>query len=114
MIKDLTARPDFDELLARSQSEPVFLLKHSTRCPISAAAWREYQRYASAHPDRELYRVLVIEERTLSGDIAQYTGVAHQSPQALLFSGGEVVWHASRWAITIDALDAAMAGMLDQ
>ncbi len=114
MIKDLETRRDFDELLARSNQEPVLLLKHSTRCPISAAAWREYQRCDAAHPDWELYRVLVVEERDLSREIARLTGVMHLSPQALLIAGAEVRWHVSHWAITAEALGAAMTRALGQ
>ena len=109
MIKDLETRHDFDDLLANSLTEPVLLLKHSTRCPISSAAWRAYQSYAAAHPDTVLYRVLVVEQRDVSREIAQRTGVAHQSPQALLFAGSQVRWHASHYSITTDALEAAMA-----
>jgi bacillithiol system protein YtxJ len=108
MIKDLETRHDFDNLLANSLTEPVLLLKHSTRCPISSAAWRAYQSYATAHPGAALYRVLVVEHREVSQEIAQQTGIAHQSPQALLFAGRQVTWHASHYSITADALEAAM------
>jgi bacillithiol system protein YtxJ len=108
MIGDLDASKDYDALLKRSHTVPVFLLKHSTRCPISSAAWRAYQMYAAAHPDLDCYRVLVVERRDLSREIARETGVSHQSPQVMLFKAGEVTWHASHYSITVDALEGAM------
>jgi bacillithiol system protein YtxJ len=113
MIKDLGTLEDVEALLAHSQDEPVLLFKHSTRCGISSAAWREVQRYDSANPDRSLYRVLVIEARPVSQEIARRTGVDHQSPQVLLIADGQVTWHTSHWSITSDALHAAMSEALN-
>jgi bacillithiol system protein YtxJ len=55
-----------------------------------------------------LWKVLVIEDRQLSAKIASETGVRHQSPQALLFHRGEVVWHDSHWSIDENALEEAL------
>jgi len=111
MIRDLDQEQDFERLVQESHEAPVFLLKHSTRCPISRAALRECERFHQERPDVELWRVLVIENRPLSTEIARATGVAHQSPQLLLFSNGQVTWHVSHWAITekamADACDSA-------
>ena len=35
-------------------------------------------------------------------------GVKHESPQAILFHNGEVVWHASHGAITVESLTRAI------
>lgn len=108
MIKDLQHEGDLQALLQRSRETPVFLLKHSTRCSISSAAWKECQGFAGTDPGVELWRVLVIENRPLSAKVAVDTGVVHQSPQILLFSGGQVVWHASHWSITTQAMAEAL------
>jgi bacillithiol system protein YtxJ len=110
MIRDLEYEQDFQQLVQHSREAPVLLLKHSTRCPISRAAWRECERFCQEHPNVELWRVLVIENKPLSLEIARATGVAHQSPQILLFSNGQVIWHASHWAIT----EKAMADACDE
>ncbi len=112
MIRDCQTRQDFEQLVQDSHSQPVFLLKHSTRCPISASAWRAYQRFGETKPEVELWKVLVIEDAQLSSEIARGTGVRHQSPQALLFHRGEVVWHDSHWSIKEDALADALGGEL--
>jgi bacillithiol system protein YtxJ len=109
MIRDLENEQDFQQLVQHSRQAPVLLLKHSTRCPISRAALRECEHFHQEHPDVELWRVLVIENRSLSVEITRATGVAHQSPQLLLFSDGQVTWHVSHWAIT----EKAMAGACD-
>ena len=41
--------------------------------------------------------------------VARITGVEHQSPQALWIENGRVVWHASHWDITPEALAEATA-----
>jgi len=110
MVRDVEHEQDFELLVQRSHNTPVFLLKHSTRCPISGAAWREYQRFGEAQPSAELWRVLVIENSPLSAKVASTTGIGHQSPQILLFSGGQVVWHASHWSITEEAMADALNG----
>lgn len=104
MITSCRDENEFNQLLSDSAERPIFVFKHSTRCPISARAHAEYQRFAEAHPEIECREVLVIEQRPLSQYIALQTGVTHQSPQALLFSGGKVVWNASHYSISADGL----------
>ncbi len=72
------------------------IFKHSTRCPISTAAAREVEQFDWEVP---LYWVNVVEERPMSNWIAEETGVRHESPQLLFFSGGRVVKALSHSAI---------------
>jgi len=107
MIRTLQSAAELEQLLRTSR--PVFILKHSTQCPISAAAYRAFQRFAAAHPRSAEFRVVqVIEQRPLSNEIARRLGVRHQSPQALLVHRGTVRWHASHWDITEQSLAAAL------
>jgi bacillithiol system protein YtxJ len=108
-LEPCTDNAAFAELLAHSQTEPVLLFKHSTRCPISAAAHREVTRFTEAHPEIPCRIVLVVEQRPLSLHIAEVTGVTHQSPQALLLVNGAVAWHASHYDITAPRLWEALA-----
>jgi len=107
MITPCRDENEFNQLLSDSAGHPVFLFKHSTRCPVSAHAHAEYARFAGEHPEVACREVLVVEQRPLSQQIAQQTGVAHQSPQALLFSGGKVVWNATHFSISADGLQQA-------
>jgi monothiol bacilliredoxin len=113
MIKDCRTQQDYDRLLQDSHEHAVFLLKHSTRCPISSAAWRAFQRFDEADPSAEMWKVLVVEDRALSSEIAHRAGIQHKSPQLLLFSKGKVVWNDSHWALTEEAMQNALRGILD-
>jgi bacillithiol system protein YtxJ len=102
--KQLSTRDGLDTAFA---AERFLVFKHSTRCPISAAAFDEYQRWSAENPDVATGWIDVIEDRALSQLLSQRTGVPHESPQALLLRLGRVVWHASHGAITRASLDAA-------
>ena len=65
-----------------------YVFKHSTQCPISAAAAREVRAHRWELP---LYWVNVIEQRPLSKFVEQASGVKHESPQLLKFEDGKVV-----------------------
>ena len=69
----------------------AFIFKHSTRCPISAAAAEEIK---AASPSKSVYWVYVVEERQLSNDVAKRLGVKHESPQLIDIQNGQVaaVW----------------------
>lgn len=89
--------------MAASRENPVFLFKHSTTCPISAAAYREVAGYVKGGGDggaRTVYLVKVIESRPVSNAISSQTGVQHQSPQLILLDGGAAVWDASHSGIS--------------
>lgn len=65
---------------------------------------QELERFTRDAPDADCRLVLVVEQRALSQAIARRTGIPHQSPQALLFRRGEVVWHASHYSLTTTEL----------
>jgi bacillithiol system protein YtxJ len=101
---------DLNHLLATDPAKPVLIFKHSTTCPVSAAAYREFHNALDVG-DLVGVRpavVRVIEERPLSQAIARRWTIAHQSPQALLVQGPNLLWHASHHAITRAALGAAV------
>ena len=94
------------EELERAFREPwALVFKHSTRCPVSSAAWREVAAFRKAHPDAVVLVVHVVEQRALSNAVASRTGVRHESPQAILLENGRVAWHDSHEGVTAAALD---------
>lgn len=102
----ITDDPALDAALAA----PRFLLfKHSLVCPTSAAAFAEYRAFTAAHADVPTGWLDVIGSRPLARRVAERTGVAHESPQALWIVDGAVVWHASHDDITRGALGNAVA-----
>lgn len=105
----MPARLRTDAELAAAFAAPRYLLfKHSPTCPISAAAFEQYRRFAEARPDVATGWIEVVQERKLARAAAERSGVRHESPQALLLEGGAVRWDASHGAITVASLDAAM------
>jgi len=108
MIVDLLQDHDLEQLLNRSKTDPVLIFKHSTQCSISAQVYEEFSSFVDGVRDLHCGAVLVIENRGLSNAIARRFGIRHESPQALLIKDGHVVWHASHWSITSDALNSAL------
>lgn len=109
MIKELLTEQDVHHALDDSRNHPILLLKHSTQCSISAAAWREFTRFSEGAPEVDCRWVAVIEHRPLSDLLTSLTGVRHESPQAMLLVDGQAVWSASHRHITLVALRAAIA-----
>ncbi len=90
----------FDRLLAESASRPVFLFKHSLACGVSRRVREGFHAFRAAHPDEAAYALLDIQNaRSVSAEIAERTGVRHESPQVILLRNGRAVWHASHWDI---------------
>lgn len=108
-IRTLSQPPELEPALAASR--PVWLFKHSLTCGASARAWRRFEAFAAGRPEGAalFFKVEVQRAPELSRAIAERTGVRHQSPQVLLLSGGEVVWHESHWRIDDRVLAEAEA-----
>jgi monothiol bacilliredoxin len=96
------------ELREALSQERFLLFKHSHTCPISAAAFAEYQDF-STHDAIATGWLDVRARRALSASVEQSSGVRHQSPQAILFVRGKAVWHASHHDITGESLAQALA-----
>jgi bacillithiol system protein YtxJ len=77
-----------------------FFMKHSLTCPISAAAFTDYQSFLTSNGEEEGYYLAVQESRELSSFIAEKYSIKHESPQAFLFIEGKPGWTASHWNIT--------------
>lgn len=98
---EITTISEWENVLQQSKEKPVLLFKHSTTCPISAAAFREFTSFET---EVDAYLVKVIESRQVSNEIERDLGVQHQSPQAFVLSNEKPVWNASHWNITEKSL----------
>lgn len=87
--------------------DPFFFIKHSLTCPISQAAFTEFEQFAS-ETNVPCYYLAVQEARPLSNHIAETYHIKHESPQAILFTNANVTWHASHWKITKKSLANAL------
>lgn len=102
-----------DQIDAVMAAPVALVYKHSTRCPVSTAAYHEVQRLVEERPEAPVWIVDVIAQRRLSQAVEARTGVQHESPQVVLLVAGEVVYDASHFAVRADdlarELDAAEA-----
>jgi bacillithiol system protein YtxJ len=96
-----------EEMFARSNDAPVVLFKHSTTCPISAHAHRQMSRLSRA-VSAEIALVVVQRARAVSNQVAERTGVRHESPQVIVLRGGKPVWSASHYDIATDSVESAV------
>lgn len=102
MTKQLISSEEEFKNAAEKENTLVFL-KHSTTCPISQAAFQEFDAFASEHSEVPSYYLQVQDSRPLSNYIAETYGVKHESPQVFVITNGEVKWHASHSQITKNA-----------
>lgn len=80
-MKRLTSLDELDVLLG--EPGPTLLFKHSTRCPISAAALEEMEAWGGDFVFLDL-----IAHRDVSNAVAERLAVRHESPQLILVKGG--------------------------
>ncbi|HEX7056429.1 MAG TPA: bacillithiol system redox-active protein YtxJ [Bacilli bacterium] len=108
--REITTIDEWEEVLAHSEERPAVVLKHSTRCEISAGAFKEYERYLSDHPreDVDYLLVKVIQSRPVSNKIAEDLQIKHESPQAILIDRQKAVWNASHRKVTAAHLQEAL------
>lgn len=93
----------FEALVGRSADEPVFVLKHSRTCGISADI---YEQMGSI--DGEMNVIVVQDHRAVSNAVAERLGVRHASPQAFVIKGGEILYHATHYGIDPRAIQTAL------
>ncbi len=111
MIRDLNSESDIHDIFELSRSKPVLILKHSTRCGISARAYQEFRNHLNDHREDDLAvytRVLVVEQRDLSHRLGELLGVPHQSPQLIVVRNGKAVRHMSHFAISSESIQDAL------
>ncbi|MGC5328415.1 bacillithiol system redox-active protein YtxJ [Brevibacillus sp. SYSU BS000544] len=83
------------------------LLKHSTVCPISTAAYNEFEAFLTDHTIPAAL-ILVREDRPVSNEVEARFGIKHESPQLFLLDDQKVTWHTSHWKITKQAITEAL------
>ncbi len=102
---------DLDALLGTSAGRPVVLFKHSHTCGVSAEALDELVDHLGRKRSDARYAIVTVQtHRTLSNAVTQRFGVRHETPQVLLIRDGKVVWSATHFRVTADAVDAALMG----
>ena len=93
-----------ERLFDKSHERPIVLFKHSTTCGISAGVLREVSSV-----DGDIHMIVMQTHRPLAQAIADRTGIRHESPQAIVISGGRPVYHASHYDIEPTQLQAHLS-----
>jgi len=96
-MKELKKINEWHDVLEQSKENPLFVLKHSTTCPISTAA---YNAFESSEADVPKYFLKVQESRSVSNEIESNLDIEHQSPQLFLLKDGKAVWQATHYSIS--------------
>jgi bacillithiol system protein YtxJ len=105
MLEKIDSIEQFNDVIKKESK--FFLLKHSLTCPISHAAYKEYEKFANENQAVPTYFLAVQDSRPLSNEVAEKFQIKHESPQTILFSNGEPLWNASHWKITSRSLTSA-------
>jgi bacillithiol system protein YtxJ len=103
-LVNLESVEKLESLIEESHQRPVILFKHSNSCGISSGVF-SYVKEINA----DVNLVVVQSHRGVSDEIARRTGVVHQSPQAIVLSKGEPVYHASHYDVDPGNIAAVMA-----
>jgi len=103
-----------DHLLSESHTRPLLLFKHSFSCGVSAEALDELIDHLNADivaagvADPRYAIVTVQTHRDVSNAVSTKLGVRHETPQALLIRDGRVIWSASHFRVTAEAMKKAL------
>lgn len=108
--REITTIEEWEQALEASAEKPQLILKHSTQCPVSAAALEEYESYLADKPAEnvEYLLVKVIESRPVSNKIAEDLNVKHESPQMILVKNKRKYWDTSHWSVTKRHMQAVL------
>lgn len=102
----LNSPAGLDELIEASNTQPILILKHSTRCSISSMALGRLERSWNEAEMQGLkpYYLDLIAYRPISNQIAERFGIQHESPQVLVIEKGECIYTASHMGINYQEL----------
>jgi len=100
VLRSISGFGDYEFAKKMSGGGPVFVLKNSLTCPVSAKALSQVEEFAKNNVDIPCFVVNVQDSRSVCDRIAQDTGVNHESPQIFLFKGGISVWNESHFHVT--------------
>jgi bacillithiol system protein YtxJ len=101
---------ELDRLLTESETRPLLIFKHSYTCGISAEALDELLDHLDrGQPDAARYAMVTVQtHRDVSNAVSKRLGVRHETPQALVIRDGQVVWAASHFRVTAQAMLEAL------
>jgi len=96
-----TALEQIQTIKENSNSESIFIFKHSTRCGISSMVIKQFEKlFQEEHQNLKVYYLDLLNYRNISDEVGHTFQVMHQSPQLLVIRNGVSVQNASHYDIT--------------
>ena len=102
--KNLLSIEQLEMITEDSNTKPILIFKHSTRCSISRMALKQFEREFDFQDKVTPYFLDLIVNRDVSNDIASRFHVMHQSPQVLLIKNGKSIYNASHSDINAEKI----------
>ena len=101
---EIDDRSALESLLTDSKEKPVIVFKHSNACSISSRAYHEMEKV------QDDVNILIVQSaREVARELANLTGVRHETPQVIVLRDGKAVWNASHFDVQAGAVAEAVA-----
>ena len=102
----LTDEQELENIIQSSNTQPIVIFKHSTRCSISTTAHSRLERNWKEEQTKHLkiYYLDLLSYRNISTKISETFNVKHESPQVLIIKNGECTYHASHMSISYEEI----------
>jgi len=100
----LTNLGQLNEIVTVSETKPVIIFKHSTRCSVSRMALKQFENEFDLKDKVDAYFLDLLEYRNISNEIAQRFQVEHKSTQLILIKEGKAIYNVSHSAIDAEEL----------
>ncbi len=97
--RPLVGENQLDTIVEASHDKAQAIFKHSTRCGISRMVLSQFEKSFKSEFNLDMYFLDLLQNKALSGAIADRFKVYHESPQILIIKNGEVVKYASHGEI---------------
>ena len=96
-------RETLDKLITDFKNKPVVIFKHSNSCGISSAAYSEMEKL-----ENPVNLLEVQSAREFLRQLADLTGIRHETPQVIVLKDGKAVWNASHFDVKASAVSQAL------
>lgn len=97
----LTSLEQLAQIKKISNTETVYIFKHSTRCGISSMVIKQFEKlFDEDMKNLKVYYLDLLNYREVSNEVGYQFQVLHQSPQLLVIKNGVAVASASHYSIT--------------
>ncbi len=110
---EITSANQLANIQIESQTQPVIIFKHSTRCSISKSILDRLERNWKSEnllPVKP-YFLDLISYREISNRISETFHVEHESPQVLIIHNGKSIYDKSHYEIDFSKIQNALQGV---